>query len=150
MVRYAQLFSGMGFGLVIAALLMMSMTPKQSLPSKAEVETLARSYGMVYQEEVLNFQPSLPANVEQVTEPEKIETVFVSDLIKVRIPKGSSSEQISRILEEKEVINDRMMFTKRVKERGVSVKLEAGDFEFSPVLTIDEVIDQLLIKERRR
>ena len=139
--RHAQFFLGFGFGLAVAAVLMLAGASKDATPSKAEVEALARSYGMVYKEEVLPFLDtgSEPETSQPLSEEEEV------PVVQVYIPKGSAAEKIARILVEEGVIQDSQAFLERVKERRVSVKLEAGYFELAPNLTIDEVIDMLLV-----
>lgn len=141
--RHAQFFAGFGFGLVVGAIFMLAGASKDATPSKAEIETLARSYGMVYKEEVLPFYDD--AGLEAESSPSLNEKDEMGQEIQVYIPKGSAAEKIARILEEEGVIPDRQAFLQRVKERRVSVKLEAGYFELAPNLTIDEVIDRLLV-----
>lgn len=142
--RHAQFFLGFGFGLAVAAVLMLAGASKDATPSKAEVEALARSYGMVYKEEVLPFYDD--ARPEAETSPSTPEFAEPEvQVIQVYIPKGSAAEKIARILVEEGVIQDSQAFLERVKERRVSVKLEAGYFELAPNLTIDEVIDMLLV-----
>jgi cell division protein YceG involved in septum cleavage len=130
--------------LVIASLMMMTFGIKSSPPSQAEVEALARGYGMVYEDEVLVFgETAKPREEIPAEEPEQVET----PIIQVSIPKGSSASKISELLLEKGVISDKMEFKDRVYKRNVSSKLGAGIFQFAPNLTVDEVIDNLLIPE---
>lgn len=132
---------------MIASLLMMTMGMKSSPPSRAEVEALAREYGMVYENEVLVFGEN-PRSWQEL--PAEEQKQLETDEIQVSIPKGSSASKISELLLEKGVISDKMEFKDRVYERNVSSRLGAGEFQFAPNLTVDEVIDQLLIPEGGR
>lgn len=157
--RNAQFFVGLGFGLVLAGGLMLAGTAKDTPPSKAEVEALARSYGMVYREEVLPWEnttekaPASAAEAEKHKEQEeqgeqpKQEEQQVQ-VIRVYIPGGITSEQIGLILAQKGVITDAEAFTQRVRARGVSTRLRAGYYDLAPNMTIDEIIDRLLIREK--
>lgn len=144
----------MGFGLVIASILILTNMPVKNIPTKYEVETLARSYGMVYQDEILSFsqpaqqkeiiedEPKAEANEEQ---PEKeLETRVVV------IPKGSSSEKIISILMENKVIEEPEAFAKKIQELGVANRLNAGEFQIPVGSSIDEIIDILVVGGRRR
>jgi len=141
--RYAQFFMGFGFGLVLAGGLMLAGSAKDTPPSRAEIEALARSYGMVYKDEVLvlggtggNTPPPVEPQepVEQEPQP-----------IRVYIPWGTTSEEIAVILAQEKDIRDPEVFSERVRARGVSTKLRAGYYDFTPDLTVDEIIDLLLI-----
>ncbi|NLC77863.1 MAG: endolytic transglycosylase MltG [Clostridia bacterium] len=128
--------------MVIASLLMLTAGSRLSAPSRAEVEALAREYGMVYEDEILVFSESAkPNSPDPVIEQAEQET----ELIHVSIPKGISAERIAELLLEKGIIDDKMEFIDRVLQREVSIKLEAGEHYFAPALTIDEIIDQLLL-----
>lgn len=133
---------------MIASLLMMTLPSGQTAPAKAEVEALARGYGMVYQNEILTF-PESPKTTE-VNSNQEFEKEKALTPIMVQIPHGSSSERIGQILADYGIITDWRIFNGRVIERGVSGKLDAGDYELSPALTIDEIIDTLIVGEGRR
>ncbi len=62
--------------------------------------------------------------------------------IKVEIPMGSSTSDISRILEEDGIIKDSRVFRFYTKFKNES-DFQAGAYTFSPSLTIDEVIKAL-------
>lgn len=97
---------------------------------------------MVYEDEILVFSESAkPNSPDPVIEQAEQET----ELIHVSIPKGISAERIAELLLEKGIIDDKMEFIDRVLQREVSIKLEAGEHYFAPALTIDEIIDQLLL-----
>ncbi len=139
----------MGFGLVIASIFILTNMPVKSLPTKYEIETLARGYGMVYEDEVLKlFEPN--------RDNEKIENIMAAELPsaesrirKIVIPKGSSSEKITDILLETGIVTDQKEFTRRIRELGVTNRLNAGEFEMPVGLSIDEVVDILMIGGRR-
>jgi len=146
--RHAQFFAGLGFGLILAGGLMLAVAAQDKPPSRAEVEALARSYGMVYKDEVLLLNGAAGDTTAQKQEEEPKEEPRP---IRVYIPWGSTSEDIAAILAQAGIIPDPGAFAERVRARGVSTKLRAGHYDFVPGLTLDEIIDRLLapVKEAR-
>ena len=130
--------------MVLTSLIALGSSPGKILPDQAQIERMARNLGMVYREEVLPIPESPPGAPEKGEKPEP-----EKEYIQVAIPPGSSSQQIASLLVEKGLIQDRSAFERRVRERGVSTQLEAGQFELSPSWSIDQIIDVLLIKGRR-
>ena len=66
----------------------------------------------------------------------------------VELPKGSSVEQIARTLEEKDIIRNAWSFKLLVKFKKVQSKLQAGEYEFEPEMTTQEVLDKIVRGER--
>ncbi|WP_163970082.1 endolytic transglycosylase MltG [Oceanobacillus halotolerans] len=62
--------------------------------------------------------------------------------IQVEIPMGSSSSDIAEILEENGVINNALIFRFYTKFKNES-DFQAGEYTFTPSLTIDEIIESL-------
>ncbi|WP_077621413.1 endolytic transglycosylase MltG [Sediminibacillus massiliensis] len=60
----------------------------------------------------------------------------------VEIPLGSSTSEIAGILEEEGIINNSLIFRFYVKFNNVT-EFQAGDYEFTPSMSISEVIDAL-------
>ncbi|WP_407269530.1 endolytic transglycosylase MltG [Radiobacillus sp. PE A8.2] len=61
---------------------------------------------------------------------------------KVEIPLGSSTSQIAAILEENNIINNAKIFRYYIKFNNVT-QFQAGEYDFSPSMTLDEVINKL-------
>ncbi|WP_106497064.1 endolytic transglycosylase MltG [Lentibacillus sp. Marseille-P4043] len=62
--------------------------------------------------------------------------------VNVTIPMGSSTSSIASILDEKGIIKDARVFRFYIKFQNES-DFQAGDYEFSPSMTLDEIIDSL-------
>lgn len=62
--------------------------------------------------------------------------------VEVEIPLGSSSSSIANILEESGIIKDSRIFRVYTKVKNES-DFQAGDYTFTPAMTIDEVIESL-------
>lgn len=60
----------------------------------------------------------------------------------VEIPTGSSSKDIARILQDKGVIKSAIVFSYYIRLNN-ETGFQAGDYEFSPSMTLDLIIDQL-------
>ncbi|HHX51582.1 MAG TPA: endolytic transglycosylase MltG [Clostridia bacterium] len=149
MARHAQFLTGLGVGLVLTSLVALGNSPGKSIPDQAEIERLARNLGMAYREEVVIF-PELSQEASGNQETPAGEKPGSEDgLIQITIPPGSTSQQIASILVEEGLIRDRGSFERLVRERGVSTRLEAGQYELSPTWSLDKIIDILLIKGRR-
>ncbi|OEH91519.1 endolytic transglycosylase MltG [Bacillus solimangrovi] len=62
--------------------------------------------------------------------------------VNVTIPIGSSTRAIANILEENDIIKDARVFRYYIKFRN-ETGFQAGDYEFSPSMTIDEILAKL-------
>lgn len=112
---------------------------------------MARGYGMVYRDELLILPNVSDEEIEEALEEIKQEEPEVPVTpVEIHIPRGSSAERISRILVEYGIIEDTEQFLAKARERKVTIKLEAGNFQLYPNLTADEIIDELLVPEGRR
>lgn len=60
----------------------------------------------------------------------------------VEIPTGSSSKDIARILQDKGVIKSAIVFSYYIRLNN-ETGFQAGDYEFSPSMSLDSIIDQL-------
>lgn len=70
---------------------------------------------------------------------------YSGDTISVVIPKGSTPVEIAEILEEKDLIKNKLIFELYVKYTGDDRSLKAGNFELSKDMDLKEII-QLLVK----
>ena len=61
-------------------------------------------------------------------------------IIKVNIPKGSVSQDVSQILEDEKVIKDRKEFYEYVQKKKMETKLKYGNYEIPDDSTFDEII----------
>ncbi|MFA5536028.1 MAG: hypothetical protein WDA53_02545 [Bacillota bacterium] len=137
---------------------MLTNTPIKSVPTKYEIESLARSYGMVYKDEILKLSEPAGENVDKENqvmaeqakpEPDEAGSAKMEpEIRRVVIPKGSSSEKITDILLETGAIEEPKEFTRRIRELGVTNRLNAGQFEIPTGLTVDEIIDILTVGGR--
>lgn len=66
--------------------------------------------------------------------------------VEFNIPEGATSQQISEILLEKGLIQDKDAFTQLILERGVASKLARGTFKMPLGLTMDEIANRLILK----
>ncbi len=75
-----------------------------------------------------------------------IRPVDSSSLKKVTIqfPRGASVAQISEILEDRNVIRSNLAFSLYVRMHGLSSKLKAGSFVFSPSMNVQDVLRVLV------
>ncbi len=62
----------------------------------------------------------------------------------VDIPQGLSGLEISRLLKEEGVIEDERLFFLLCRVRQVSQRLQAGEYEFSGLVTPNQIIDQMI------
>lgn len=67
-----------------------------------------------------------------------------SNAVQVDIPESSSSAKIAGILEENNLIRNKMIFRYRIKSRKVGSKLKAGTYSMSKSMNVDQLIDQLM------
>jgi len=125
----------LGAGLVISGLLWLLFPPPLS---DFHLETLARErLGMILPAEQLPWEgPPLP----ETGSPEPREEAALPT---VRIPGGSSLEEISAILLEAGVIADCVAFEEEVQRRGLSTGLKAGTYQLARDASLEEILTYL-------
>ncbi|MBE3554924.1 MAG: endolytic transglycosylase MltG [Thermicanus sp.] len=64
--------------------------------------------------------------------------------IAVTIPKGASSGEISQILYSKGLIRNAALFRYYIRYKGVGGDLKAGEYRFTPGMTVDELLDKMV------
>jgi len=79
----------------------------------------------------INYQFNLPAS------PSDIEKTFV-------VKQGQGVKQISRYLENDDLIRNSFYFELYVWKEGLTKKLQAGEYLFRPNMTIEEIVDALV------
>jgi cell division protein YceG involved in septum cleavage len=62
------------------------------------------------------------------------------DKIIVEIPKGVTSEDVSEILKEKNLIASKKEFLNKIHEKGLTYKIKWGTYEFSPDTSEADII----------
>lgn len=72
--------------------------------------------------------------------------------VRVVIPAGSGSAQIAQLLEQQGLIRDARMFSYYLKYKEQGSKFQAGEYEMTPGITLDAIIDMLnkglIVKEQ--
>ena len=130
---------GFGLGLILAGFLT-ALTPRAvNAPSREEVERMAREFGMIYREEIIDFAKTDSGVVRDIGEtPEEEEkaregppATFEVKESKVTIPSGAGSERIASILKNNKIIGSENEFLKRVEEKKLASKLAEGE-HYSP------------------
>ncbi len=67
-----------------------------------------------------------------------------SEQIELEIPPGSSSADIAEILQQSGVIRNSLVFRLYARYRGLDGHLKAGDYQVSPAMTFDEILDKMI------
>ncbi|MEW9667270.1 endolytic transglycosylase MltG [Ammoniphilus sp. 3BR4] len=62
----------------------------------------------------------------------------------VEIPPGSSTQKIANILEENQIIRNSKSFAFYVKQSGKSNQLKAGQYEFTPGETVEDILNRMV------
>ena len=83
-----------------------------------------------------------PFLVGEVTTDDKEEVTF----LQIEISKGMTSEDVSRILEEKGIIEDKKVFNKYLKENGLSRVINYGTFKIAQDATFYDIANLLVSK----
>lgn len=63
--------------------------------------------------------------------------------VMVEIPQGATSAEVAGILQEEEVVRNQIAFSLYANYMGYAHKLQAGKYEFSPGMTLKEIMDKL-------
>lgn len=63
--------------------------------------------------------------------------------VAVTIPSGANSKQIGQILEENNLVRDSRIFSYYVRYKGLSSRLQAGDYRFTPGEPLDSILGKL-------
>lgn len=112
-------------------------------PSKEEIISRARDYGMVFREEVLTITQEETSGKERQTDTRQGEKPVGGDNeVIVTIPPGAGLEEISIILEKMGVVNA-AAFEAEVRRQGVEQKLKAGSYYF-PRGDVKEIVRRLI------
>jgi UPF0755 protein len=64
--------------------------------------------------------------------------------IVITIPKGASSAEIGEILHEKGLIRNATVFKYYVRYKGIASQLQAGDYRFTPGMSVDALLDKMV------
>jgi hypothetical protein len=90
-------------------------------------------------------------NDEYHKEVKKEETIIEKnsekELVKVSIPKGSTSEEIGEILKDHKIIQSTQLFLKRINSKNLEEKLRWGIYEMEKNTPIDKIIEKITNKE---
>lgn len=129
---------GLGLGLFLSGLILITW---QKQPSREEIISRARGYGMVFREEVLPLVPESEAGATSERAANRVKLPDAGDEVIVTIPAGAFLEEISLLLESKGVV-DAEAFEAEVHRQGVEHKLKAGSY-YLPRDDIIEVIKRL-------
>lgn len=66
------------------------------------------------------------------------------DTVNIEVHSGSSNKAIGKILREKDLIRNELVFLIRVRATENTGKLQAGEYKFSPSMGVNEIIDSLV------
>lgn len=142
---WALLGLGIGLGWFLAGLLLI-LVPSE--PSKEEIISRARGYGMVFREEVVPFdfkssipsskpspdnlgQPENKSNFSQPLPDKQVTSYGVSskehEEVLVTIPPGATLEDIATLLEKQGVVS-KALLEAEARKAGVTGKLKAGSY----------------------
>lgn len=66
------------------------------------------------------------------------------DTVNIEVPSGSSNKAIGKILREKDLIRNELVFLIRVRATENTSKLQAGEYKLSPSMGVNEIIDSLV------
>ena len=142
------LLIGIGIGLILSSslnLIFQSNHQKKLTPE--DIRSEARRLGMIDPKEY--FDKSVPEQNKTVNQPELKKDDKQPELreeeIIITIKKGSTSEDVARLLKEYNLIASENTFLSRIYARNASYKLQAGTYSFYKTMTIDEMIDAMLI-----
>ncbi|WP_297200650.1 hypothetical protein [Thermanaeromonas sp.] len=150
--QWALLGLGIGLGFLLAGLLLISV-PNE--PSREEIVSRAREYGMVFREEVVPFdlkspsasdvapdtasadKPGQPGDRGNSTQhlPQDHEEVLVT------IPPGATLEEIASLLEKQGVVSGALLEAE-ARRAGVIGKLKAGSY-YLPRGDVTEILKRL-------
>ncbi|SHI79437.1 YceG-like family protein [Geosporobacter subterraneus DSM 17957] len=145
------LLIGIGIGLILSSslnLIFQSNHQKKLTPE--DIRSEARRLGMIDPKEY--FDKSLPEQNKTVNQPELKKDDKQPELreeeIIITIKKGSTSEDVARLLKEHNLIASENTFLSRIYARNASYKLQAGTYSFYKTMTIDEMIDAMLVANK--
>lgn len=142
------LLIGVGIGLILSSslnLIFQSNHQKKRTPE--DIRSEARRLGMIDPKEY--FDKSVPdqdktANQAEPKKDHKQPELSEEEII-ITIKKGSTSEDVARLLKEHNLISSQNTFVSRIYARNASYKLQAGTYRFHKTMTMDEMIDTMLV-----
>lgn len=109
------------------------LTPDEEMTSEPETPT----------ETVVPINP-IPETDETVTnEPMPVETNESDAAVNIEIPIGGTATQFSIDMEEAGIIEDAQGFLNQLTEDGYDVRLQVGNYVFTPNMTYQEIINVL-------
>ncbi len=84
-----------------------------------------------------------------VSEPYRNHSSYIAPVgqgisVVLTVPRGSTTVQIGNLLHEHGLIRDSAAFAREVKRQGVGTGLQAGTYDFSPTMSVPEIIDKLV------
>lgn len=141
---------GLGSGLILSAMLALVISPQMG-QGQAVTPQKSSSVSPAKQQENLqepspakqqgNFQQPLPEQSSQNAQTSaQVERPFV-------IPNGARAVEIADLLLTQGFISNKADFLETVYQKGVESRFRAGTFSLSQGLTLDELIDRLIIEE---
>ena len=155
---------GLGFGLVIAVLLLQLTYVRSGAEERlvaAELEqdmqkvtdlteatvtswAKMNQFRLVAEHEELFTQIQLAEAVKQARNEAELEIQKLKEQSHIRglvIPSGATSKQVAHLLQEMDLIEDAKVFEDTMSIRGLSTKIKPGYFEFVGSPTVDELIE---------
>ncbi|MTI57329.1 MAG: endolytic transglycosylase MltG [Geosporobacter ferrireducens] len=136
------LLLGVGIGLILSSslnLFFQSSNQKKITPEYIRAE--ARRLGMI--EPKKYFDKSV-TDQNQTADNQQLEIEEEAAVVIV-IRKGNTSEDVAKLLKENNLVESENMFLNRIYARKAASKLQTGSYAFNKNMTVDEMIDAMLI-----
>lgn len=131
---------GLGSGLILSALITM-VFPNQEAPPLNTVNTSAQGELKPADTPVEKIPSEIPEKpVISKQAPKNIEPSKET----FRVPVGASAERIGELLITQGWITSKEEFLRVVKEKNLASKFQAGDFQLTKGVSIEEIINELL------
>ncbi|PAB61241.1 endolytic transglycosylase MltG [Anaeromicrobium sediminis] len=140
------LLMGIGIGFIICSTFnIISKEFFQEEINDEYIKTKAKQMGMVDPKD--HFVKKDIYNKEVKKEEPVMKKKNEKELIKVVIPKGSTSEEIGEILKSHNVIQSTKLFLRKINDKNLEEKLRWGVYEMKINASIDEIIEKIIVKK---
>lgn len=121
----------------------------QEVQTEKELVEKARKMGMVFIKETQDIKDQIPEE-KLVPEPApeiQNTNIIANEEVIIYVKEGSTSYDISFILEQKGIIDNAESFNKYIIEENASKKLNFGDMVLNKGMTYKEVFDKIVLKQ---
>ncbi|WP_157064952.1 endolytic transglycosylase MltG [Thermotalea metallivorans] len=133
---------GIGIGIIISSSLNVLTQPKIT---EDFIRREARKLGMIDPKDYFD-KSAMEKQKESPSQEKRNDLAFpaANHRITIKIPKGTTSKEIAKILKENRLIVSEENFLNKVYAKGMTGKIRWGKYEFSSDSSEDEIIEKII------